>query len=78
MALEADTIDGDAIGEELFDEVEHRGRLRARLLDVVVVDVQLRVRVRRAGGLKCDGDVGRVEGVVEDVRPPGTVVVEWL
>ena len=78
VALEADTVNRDAVGEELFDEVEHRGRLRARLLDVVVVDVQLRVRVRRAGGLKCDGDVGRVESVVEDVRAPGTIVVEWL
>ena len=78
VALEADTVDRHALLLQRLDEVEHRGRLCAGLLDVVVVDVQLRVRVRRAGGLKCDGDVGRVEGVVEDVRPPGTVVVEWL
>ena len=78
VALEADTVYRHALLLERLDEVEHRGRLRARLLDVVVVDVQLRVRVCRAGGLKCDGDVGGVERVVEDVRPPGTIVVEWL
>ena len=47
-------------------------------LDVVVVDVQLRVRVRRAGRVERDLDEARAERVVEDVRPPGTVVVERL
>ena len=78
VALEADTVDRHALLLERLDEVEHRGRLRARLLDVVVVDVQLRVRVRRASRVERDLDEARAERVVEDVLAPGTVVVERL
>ena len=78
VALEADAVERHAGREELLDEVEHGCRLGARLLDVVVVDVQLRVRVRRARRLERDRDVGRAERVVEDVRAPRTVVVERL
>ena len=78
VALEPYTVERDAVREELLREVEHRRRLRARVLDVVLVDVQFRVGIRGARRLKGDWDELRAEGVVEDVRTPCAVVVEGL
>ena len=78
VALEADTIERDVCGLEALDEVQHRCRLCARLLDVVVVDVQLRVGVGCPRCFERNRDVARVEGVEEDVLAPGTIVVERL
>ena len=78
VALEADTVNWHTVGDELLHEVEHRGDVRARVLDVVVVDVQLRGRVGGARSLEGDRDVARAERVVEDVGTPGSVNVERL
>lgn len=40
VALNAYTINGYALGLELFDEVEHSSRLRASTLDVEIVDLE--------------------------------------
>ena len=76
MRLEADAIEGHILGLERLHQAQQRRCLRARILDVVLVDVQLRVRIRCACGVERDLDVGRAEGVVEDVRAPSAVVVE--
>ena len=78
MALESDTIERHAGGLEGLDEVEQRRGLRAGVLNVVLVDVELGVRIGRTRCLKGDADVGGTEGVVEDVRAPCTVIVERL
>ena len=78
VALEADTVERDALGLERLDEVKERGRLRAGVLDVVLVDVELGVGVGSPGGLERDADVGGTKSVVEDIRAPGTVIVEGL
>ena len=78
VALEAYTIERHVRGLEALDKVQHRRRLRARLLDVVVVDIELRVRVRASRGVQGDLDVVGAEGVVEHVSAPGTVIVEGL
>ena len=46
--------------------------------DVVLVDVELRVGVGRAGGVECQWDVGGVEGVEPDRLAPRSIVVEGL
>ena len=48
------------------------------LLNVVVVNVELRIWVRGASSLKCNADVARAERVEEHVLAPSTVVVERL
>ena len=53
-----------------------RGRTGA--LDVEVVDVELRFGVGAACCVERDRDVARIQRVVEDVRTPGSVVVERL
>ena len=78
VALEADAVDGDVLGLEALDEVEHGGGLCAGGLDIVVVDVELGGRVGGAGGFESEGDEGGAEGVVEDVTAPCSVIVEWL
>lgn len=78
VALESDTVEWHAGGLERLDEVEQRGGLRAGVLDVVLVDVELGAWVGGARCLKSNADVGRAESVVEDIRAPGTVIVERL
>lgn len=78
MALEANTVDGYAIGLEGLHEVQHRGSLRACVLEVVLVDVQLGIGVCGTSGLEGSSDVGGAERVVEDVGPPGAIVGERL
>ena len=53
-----------------------KGERRTGALDVEVVDVELGVRVCAAGRLEREGDVGRVQRVVEDVRSEGPIVIE--
>ena len=76
VALEADAVDGDVGGLERFDEVEHSGSFGALLLNVIVVDVELRSGIGSACGLEGGRNVGGAEGVVEDVAAPGSVIVE--
>ena len=75
VALEADTVERNARGLERLDEVEQGGCLRAGVLDVVFVDVDLGARVCCASGVEGDLDVVRAEGIVEDVATPGTIIV---
>ena len=75
VALETDTVEPNARGLERLDEVEQRGCLRAGVLDVVFVDVDLGARVCCASGVEGDLDVVRAEGIVEDVATPGAIVV---
>ena len=53
-----------------------KGERRTGALDVEVVDVEFSVRVRAAGSLEREGDVGRVQRVVEDVRSERPIVIE--
>lgn len=78
MALEADTVERHVLLLEARNEVEHRGRLRARAFDVVVVDVEFGVRVRGPGRVQRNLDVTLAERVEENVGTPGAVVVEGL
>jgi hypothetical protein len=78
VALETYTVEWYICRLERLDEVLHRGGLGTGVFDVVVVDVQLRIRVGLAGGLESNLNVGCTEGVVEDVRAPSTVIVEGL
>jgi hypothetical protein len=73
VALETYTVERYVCRLERLDEVLHRGRLSTGIFDVIVVDVQLRVRVGLTGGLESDLDVGCAEGVVEDVRAPSSL-----
>ena len=74
--MQTNTIKRHVGSLELLDEIEHRGQLRPGIFDIVVVDVELRIRVCGAGGIERDLNVLCAEGVVEDVRAPGTVIVE--
>ena len=58
-------------------EGRRKGR-RTSAGDVVLVDVEPRVGVGRAGGVECQWDVGGVEGVEPDRLAPRSVVVEGL
>ena len=76
VTLEADTVELDAGVQHGLGEVEERGRLRACVLVVVLIDVELSGRVSRGRSLKADVDIGRAKGVVEDIRAPSTIVIE--
>ena len=78
VALEADAVDGDVLGLEALDEVEHSGGLCAGGFDVVVVDVELGIGVGGTGCFESEGDERCTEGVVENVAAPCSVVVEWF
>jgi hypothetical protein len=75
MALQTDAVEGSVGALERADEVEHRCQLPALVFDVVIVDIELRIRISRTSGLEGKGDVVFPEDVVEDVRAPGTVVI---
>ena len=76
--METDPVDGNVLGFESFDEGLHGGGFGTGAFDVVVVDVEFGSGVGGASGLESDGDVACAEGVVEDVGPPCSVVVEWF
>lgn len=78
MTLEANAVDGYAIGLEGLHEVQHRCGLRACVLEVVLVDVQLGIGICGTSGLEGSSNVGGAERVIEDVGPPGAVVGERL
>lgn len=76
MALETNTVDLDAARFEGGDEVCGSGGFGAGIVDVVIIVVELDVWVIKGGSLKGDGDVLGADGVVEDIRSVGTVVIE--
>ena len=78
VALEANAVERDILRLEGFNEVEHCGRLRAGALDVVVVDVEFRTRIRSTRSVESNLDVGSAEGVVENIGTPSTIIIERL
>ena len=78
MALGADAVNGSAGGDPLVDVLDHAaGQLGGvGAVEVVVVDVQLGVRVGRAGRLEGDRDHVLAEDVVEGAAAEGAVFVE--
>lgn len=93
VALESDAVNLDVAGLEGLDDVPGGGGFGARVLDVVVIVVQLDVGVVESSSLECDGDVlgsnlallacscevsHGAYSVVEDINPVGTVVIESL
>ena len=78
VALEAYTIERDVVRLEAVHEVEHRGGLRTGLLDVIVVDVELRIRVRSPGSIQGNRDEVSTKGIVENIGAPSSIIVERL
>lgn len=78
VALGADAVDGHAGGHPLVDMLDHApGQLGGvGAVEVVVVDVQLGVRVSRAGRLEGNRDHVFAEDVVEGTAAEGAVFVE--
>lgn len=78
VALQAYTIERGSSGLEGLNEAQECARLRTSVLDVVVVDVQLRGSICALGSVECDGGVCSAESVVKDVASPCPVVVAIL
>lgn len=78
MSLRADSINRDAAGPESADECEECVDLAAGPVEVVVVDVELRVRVGCARGPESDVDKVLAEHSVEDRLPEATIFFEHL
>lgn len=76
MPLQTDAVNLGAVRLDLLDEGHGVGGLGARVLDVVVVIVQLGGRVGSGGGGKGYRDVVEAHGVVEDVGAVAARVVE--
>lgn len=78
MGLRSNTIDRDTSGNPLVDMSDHTRRDLSviDLVEVIVVDEQLRVRVRSARSLERNGDEVFAENVVEDTAAHAAVFVE--
>jgi hypothetical protein len=67
VGLRTNTVNGDTSSDPLLDVADHGGRLCVgSRVEVVVVDVTLRVGVSRLGGLESDAHKVLPEDVVED------------
>ena len=77
MHLCTDTIDelGAAVVDRL-DEVNERSKLRVRTIQIIIVDVQLRIRVCLASGLESDSDERLSENTVENAVAQGAVFLK--
>lgn len=78
MCLGANSVDGDAVGDEALHERDHGIDFRPGVVEVVIVDEELRCWVGLLGSTEGDVDEFGPEKVVEDGSPPGAVVVEDL
>lgn len=80
VGLRADAVDGDAGRDPLLDVGDHAGgHLRVvGLVEVVVVDVQLRIRVRLARRLERDAHEVLAKHLREYGAAEGSVLVEDL
>lgn len=78
VALDADAVDRNTLRLQVAHQVLHRRRLRARALDVEVVDVELRRRVGCPRGAQRDGDVVLSQRVEEDALAEGSVIIQWF
>lgn len=71
------TVNGDTLPDPLVDLVHHgRDLAPAGVVEVVVVNVQLRRGIREARGAEGDADVGLAEDVGEGRAANCAVVVE--
>ncbi len=50
--------------------------VRTCALNIVVVNIELCVRVCASSCAECEGNVRRIEGVIEDVRTERSVVIQ--
>ncbi len=78
MRLHPDAVDLDPISLQHFDDGPGGLALVADSLEVVVVVVQLRARVRCRGRLEGDLDVLDAQDLVEDGISVGAIVVQRL
>jgi len=78
VALDTNTVEGDTLGLQTLDEVDHSSRLCTGILNVVVIDVELGIGVGCTSGLEGNGDVANADVVVEDIGTVGTIIVERL
>lgn len=77
--LSADTIDElRAAAVDLLHQVDDGLQLHIGAVEVIIVDIQLRVRVGRARRLECNRDEALAEDVRENGRAQGSVLVEDL
>lgn len=76
MSLHADAIDFHAVRLNELDDVLRAGGFGACSFDVVVVVVELGGGICSCGCSESDRDVRWADGVVEDVRAVGTILVE--
>lgn len=75
VGLRADAVDGDALGDPLLDFVGETLGLRiAGRVEVIVIDVQLRVWVGLSGGLEGDADEVLAEDIGEDAGAEAAVL----
>ena len=79
VRLRADTVDGHTSGNPLLNLGNHSlGLCVGRRVEVVVVDVQLRVRVDLAGSLEGSSDETLTQDIVEDRGAEATILSEDL
>lgn len=78
VSLGANSIDGDAIGDEALNEGHHGIDFGPSVVEVVVVDEKFCGWVGFFGSAEGDVDEFGPEEVVEDGGAPGSVVVEDL
>jgi hypothetical protein len=76
MSLQADTINLDAPSLERLDEIQGGCGFGARVLDIVVVVIELHIWISGRSGLEGDGDVLWADGVIEDVRTVCPIIIE--
>lgn len=76
MSLGADAVDGDAISDKTLDERNDSVDLSTSIVEVIIVDEELRGGVSFLGCAEGNVDELRPEDVVEDGRSPGSVIVE--
>ncbi|KAI3475175.1 hypothetical protein L1887_63490 [Cichorium endivia] len=78
VGLEADAIDLDAVALDELDDALGAEGLIAVVLEVVVVVEELGLGRGLLGEAEGDGDEGLADGVVEDGRAVGAVLVQGL
>lgn len=78
MCLCTNTVNLDVLLLETTDKLLHSLGLIAARLEVVVVDVELRVGVNLGGGLEGELKVVLADDVVEDGLAEGAIIVEGL
>ena len=76
VSLRADAIDGDTARLEASNERDERVDFPTGTIEVVIVDVELRIGVCGASSLESDVDKGLAKEVVKHGGAEGTIIVE--